>query len=110
MAKKKTKKAIKNLTKAVEELQEQNEELSEKLTEALEEQAKEIRAVKAALESRQDGTGDQPNGETEEEIDVTEPAERRAEELDVDLSEAEGSGSEGRILVSDVEEAADSDD
>ncbi|MEJ7819104.1 MAG: E3 binding domain-containing protein, partial [Rubrobacteraceae bacterium] len=37
----------------------------------------------------------------------TEAAERKAEELDVDISEVEGSGAEGRVLVDDVEEAAD---
>ena len=41
------------------------------------------------------------------EVEATEPAERRAEELDVDLSGVEGSGAEGRVLVEDVEEAAD---
>ncbi len=34
-------------------------------------------------------------------------AERRAGELDVDLGSAEGSGAEGRVVVEDVEEAAD---
>lgn len=103
---KKTKKEIKKLKKAVGKLQDQNEELSEKLTEALEEQAEEIRSMKAALESRREANGQSD----EEEIDATEPAGRRAEELGVDLSEVEGTGSGGRILVSDVEEAADSDD
>jgi large subunit ribosomal protein L20 len=41
------------------------------------------------------------------EVEATEAAERRADELDVDLSELEGSGTEGRVLVEDVEEAAD---
>lgn len=41
------------------------------------------------------------------EVDATEAAERKAEELDVDISEVEGSGAEGRVLVDDVEEAAD---
>jgi len=41
------------------------------------------------------------------EIEATEAAERRADELDVDLSEIEGSGAEGRVLVEDVEEAAE---
>ncbi len=41
------------------------------------------------------------------EVEATEAAERRAEELDVDLSEVDGSGAEGRVLVEDVEEAAD---
>jgi large subunit ribosomal protein L20 len=40
------------------------------------------------------------------EVKATEAAERKAEELDVDLSQAEGTGSEGQILVEDVEDAA----
>ena len=40
------------------------------------------------------------------EVEVTEAAERKAEELDVDLSEVEGTGSEGNVLVEDVEDAA----
>lgn len=41
------------------------------------------------------------------EVEATEAAERRAEELGVDLSSVEGSGAEGRILVEDVEEEAE---
>jgi large subunit ribosomal protein L20 len=40
-----------------------------------------------------------------DEVEATEAAERKANELDVDLAEVEGSGSEGRVLVEDVEEA-----
>src|SRR5215210_1374929 len=39
------------------------------------------------------------------EVEATEAAERKADELDVDLAEVEGSGSDGRVLVEDVEEA-----
>ncbi len=38
-------------------------------------------------------------------VEATEAAERKAEELDVDLKKVEGSGSGGRVLVEDVEEA-----
>ena len=42
------------------------------------------------------------------EVEATEAAERRAEELDVDIeSIEEGSGAQGRVLVEDVEEAAE---
>lgn len=41
-----------------------------------------------------------------EEVEATEAAERKAEELDVDLSEVEGTGSEGQVVVEDVEEAS----
>ena len=48
-----------------------------------------------------------PESPAEPEVEATEPAERRADELDVDLARVEGSGAEGRVLVEDVEEAAD---
>ncbi len=41
------------------------------------------------------------------EVEATEAAERRADELEVDLTAVEGSGAEGRVLVEDVEEAAE---
>ena len=44
---------------------------------------------------------------SEEPVEATEAAERRAEELNVDLSEAEGSGAEGRVTIEDVEEEAE---
>ena len=41
------------------------------------------------------------------EVEATEAAERKAEEIrEVDLEEVEGSGSSGRVLADDVEEAA----
>jgi large subunit ribosomal protein L20 len=43
----------------------------------------------------------------EAEVEATDAAERRAEELDVDLESVEGSGAEGRVVVEDVEEAAE---
>ena len=41
-----------------------------------------------------------------DEVVATEAAERKAEELDVDLSEVEGTGSEGQVVVEDVEDAS----
>ncbi len=41
------------------------------------------------------------------EVEATEAAERRAEDLDVDLESVEGSGAEGRVVIEDVEEAAE---
>jgi large subunit ribosomal protein L20 len=43
----------------------------------------------------------------QERVEATDAAERRAEELDVDLESVEGSGAEGRVVVEDVEEAAE---
>lgn len=41
--------------------------------------------------------------------DATDAAVAKAEELDVDLSEVDGSGADGRITVEDVESAAERD-
>ena len=52
---------------------------------------------------------DQPTGEAGEPksgVEATPAAERRAEELGVDLSQVEGTGSGGRITVKDVNRAA----
>jgi pyruvate/2-oxoglutarate dehydrogenase complex dihydrolipoamide acyltransferase (E2) component len=47
-----------------------------------------------------------PDGEADgEAIDATEAAVALAEENDIDLANVEGSGEDGRILVSDVEDA-----
>jgi pyruvate/2-oxoglutarate dehydrogenase complex dihydrolipoamide acyltransferase (E2) component len=48
------------------------------------------------------------NGEVDD-IEATEAARRRAEELDVDLGEVEGTGSKGQITVQDVKKAAESE-
>lgn len=105
---KKTKKEIKKLKKAVGELQDQNEELSEKLAESLEEQSERIQTLQSSLQSQQEAAA--PADEDQSGPEATEAAERKAEELDVDLSEVEGTGAEGRILVKDVEEAAEDED
>ena len=44
--------------------------------------------------------------EEEGKVHATDAAERKAEELGVDLSAVEGTGQEGRITVGDVEQAA----
>ena len=41
------------------------------------------------------------------EVEATDAAEGRAEDLDVDLESVEGSGAEGRVVIEDVEEAAE---
>ena len=48
-----------------------------------------------------------PEPEEQEDVEATDAAERRAEELDVDLESVEGSGAEGRVVIEDVEEAAE---
>jgi large subunit ribosomal protein L20 len=50
--------------------------------------------------------GDEPDSHTgDTEVEATEAAERKADQLDVDLEEIEGSGDGGRVLVEDVAEA-----
>src|SRR3712207_5330036 len=49
----------------------------------------------------------EPERRGDAEVEATDAAERRAGELDVDLGSVEGSGAEGRVVVEDVEEAAD---
>lgn len=48
-----------------------------------------------------------PEPQEDTDVEATDAAERRAEELDVDLESVEGSGAEGRVVVGDVEEAAE---
>jgi len=45
--------------------------------------------------------------EEDVEVEATDAAERRAEELDVDLESVEATGAEGQVIVDDVEEAAE---
>jgi large subunit ribosomal protein L20 len=48
--------------------------------------------------------------EAQDEVNATDAAARKADELDVDLSAVEGSGQGGRITVGDVEKAAPEDE
>ena len=48
-----------------------------------------------------------PEPQQDTEVEASGAAERGAEELDVDLQSVEGSGAEGRVVVGDVEEAAE---
>jgi large subunit ribosomal protein L20 len=61
-------------------------------------------AEQADVAEAQDGTGAADAGP--DGVEVTKAAERKAEELAVDLSDVEGSGQDGRITVGDVEKAA----
>ena len=74
-------------------------ELERKFTaEPAEKKPKKSKAKKAALEAKQQEAA---------EFEATDAAEHRAEELDVDLESVEGSGAEGRVVIEDVEEAAE---
>ena len=110
---KKTDKALKSLKKDVAKLRKQNDKLAETLEQAREDQASAHIELRNLLEEHLATRGsdesaaedDSPDGK--EEPEVTEAAERKARELDVDISSVKGSGSGGRILVKDVEAAAD---
>jgi pyruvate dehydrogenase E2 component (dihydrolipoamide acetyltransferase) len=113
---KKADKSLKKLEKDVAKLRKQNDKLAETLEKAREDQAAAQRDLRSLLEERltaQDaGPGEQAAedhspGEAEEKPEVTEAAQRRAKDFDVDLSSVKGTGSGGRILVKDVEVAAD---
>ena len=49
----------------------------------------------------------EPKEQEPSEAEATDAAERKAEELDVDLGSVEGTGAEGRVVIEDVEEAAE---
>jgi large subunit ribosomal protein L20 len=50
-----------------------------------------------------------PESEPEVEVNATEAAERKAEELGVDITTVEGTGQGGRVIVGDVDDAAEGD-
>jgi large subunit ribosomal protein L20 len=52
---------------------------------------------------------DSAQSEPEVEVNATDAAERKAEELGVDITTVEGTGQGGRVVVGDVDEAAESD-
>jgi len=111
---KKADKALKSLKKDIAKLRKQNDQLAKALEETREDQAAAHRELRSLLEERltaQDaGPGDQAEDHSrdgEEKPEVTEAAERRAVDLSVDLSSVKGTGSGGRVLVKDVEAAAD---
>jgi large subunit ribosomal protein L20 len=65
------------------------------------------RRAEEAPQARQKPKRSAPEPQEDTEVEATDAAERRAEELDVDLESVEGSGAEGRVVVVDVEEAAE---
>jgi large subunit ribosomal protein L20 len=67
----------------------------------------EVRPVDKAVSGQRRGVSEaEAEAAQPVEMDATEAAERKAEELGVNLADVGGSGAEGRILVEDVEEAA----
>lgn len=113
---KKADKALKSLKKDVANLRKQNDKLAETLEKTREDQASAHMELRKLLEEHLTTHDAGPDEQTEDHSldgggeegpEVTEAAGRRAKELGVDLSGVKGSGSGGRILVKDVEAAAD---
>ena len=69
------------------------------------EDLQELRIVEPKKEIAREGINQ--TGVAQKQPKATEPAKRKAEELGVDLSQVEGSGAKGRIIVRDVLKAAD---
>jgi pyruvate/2-oxoglutarate dehydrogenase complex dihydrolipoamide acyltransferase (E2) component len=127
---KKTRKAIEELSESVAKTQKRNAKLLEdwagRVVEALEAQTESNREMTRTLQSYLDASGEErqhgegarsasaqnedhagTEQESETEREVTEAAERKAEELGVDLDKVEGTGRSGRVVVDDVEDAAE---
>jgi pyruvate/2-oxoglutarate dehydrogenase complex dihydrolipoamide acyltransferase (E2) component len=62
--------------------------------------------VRTYAESKQEDAGDTAEQVTEEVMKASDAARRRAEEMGIDLSQVEGTGSGGLITVKDVTSAA----
>jgi pyruvate/2-oxoglutarate dehydrogenase complex dihydrolipoamide acyltransferase (E2) component len=114
MSKKKDK-ALKSLEKGVAKLRKQNDRLAEEIHKTREDQAAAYEELRSLLEERLpvQGLGSVKQEDSpldgDEKPETTEAAVHRAEELGVDLSDVQGTGSRGRILVTDVEAAASRD-
>lgn len=110
---KKTNKALKSLEKEVAGLRKQNDKLAEAIEKSRENQAAAYKELRSLLEERlavqPAASGDQEAGlrDGEERPEVTQTGRRRARDLGIDLADVRGSGSRGRILVTDIEAAAD---
>ena len=124
---KKADKAAKDLAKELKKLRKENQKLAKSLEKVREDQAESRKEILALLEERltvpgpdetedhpdhdENGgfvTAEAPEGEDrQEEPEITDAAKRRAKELGVDPTEVKGTGSGGRVLVKDVEAAAE---
>jgi large subunit ribosomal protein L20 len=67
------------------------------------------RAVAATQPEAPADEAEAPESEPEVEVNATEAAERKAEELGVDITTVEGTGQGGRVTVGDVDDAAEGD-
>ena len=112
---KKNKKALKGLEKDVAKLRKRNDKLAEAIEKTREDQAASYEELRSLLEERLPARDTDPTEHEDDPRDgdenagATAAAARRATELDVDLTNAKGTGARGHILVKDVEAAASRD-
>ena len=67
--------------------------------------------VERAVAAAQPETSDEAKtGDSEPEVNATGAAERKADDLGVDITTVEGSGQGGRVVVGDVDDAAEGDE
>ena len=70
------------------------------------EEPREDQGEQEAQEEQESGEAQEPAEESAGEIEATDAARSKAEDLGVDLSQIEGTGSGGRIIAKDVQKAA----
>ena len=68
-----------------------------------------VEVERAVASAQPEEPADETEPDPPAEVDATEAAERKAEELGVDISTVEGSGQGGRVIVGDVDDAAEGD-
>jgi pyruvate/2-oxoglutarate dehydrogenase complex dihydrolipoamide acyltransferase (E2) component len=76
------------------------------LDDRLRESSQDIAEIEGSVGEPEPEREDEPAGRNAAEVQATDAARRKAEELGVDLSRIEGSGAGGRVLVRDVQRAA----
>jgi pyruvate/2-oxoglutarate dehydrogenase complex dihydrolipoamide acyltransferase (E2) component len=109
---KKMNKALKSLEKDVAKLRKRNDKLAKAIEKTQEDQAATYKELRSLLEEQlpiQSLGLDEQEADShygDEKAEATPAAARRAEELGIAFSSAKGTGARGRILVKDVEAAA----
>jgi large subunit ribosomal protein L20 len=69
-----------------------------------------VEVERAVAATQPETTADEAEtSESEVEVNATDAAERKAEELGVDITTVEGTGQGGRVIVGDVDDAAEAD-
>lgn len=69
-----------------------------------------VHAVSTGTSTPQNAESPEQPDDAADTVDATDAAVKRASELDVDLTEVQGSGKDGRVTADDVESAAETSD